>query len=88
MKKYVCDLCEEEFDSKYGMIDGVYSKERIFQFREATPSIKKPFILKTCRVRKTLKLFDYIRVDTALAPQETDIKKDLCPNCIKLLEKP
>lgn len=79
MKIYKCDGCAEEFDAKDGMVDGLYTHERKIQITELEEYPKHGTINKIYKVRRTLKF---------LTLEGTQIGRDLCPRCVKLLEKP
>ena len=84
MKIYKCDQCGDEFDSKDGMIEGYYRHTRKVKLYKTGWADEK----KGYKVRKTLKLYRTVSTSTQLTPIEVEIKKDLCPRCVKMLEKP
>jgi len=80
MKFYKCDQCGDEFDSKDGMIEGRYEHTRKTKlYKTGWDAVNKEYKVKKtielCRIIPTSQT--YIRVD-----------KDLCPSCIKQLERP
>jgi len=84
MKIYKCDLCVQEFDSKDGMKEGRYERVRKIQLD------KKPGWggeINEYKVRKTIELYRTTAAEP-LPPTDVVVKKDLCPKCVKLLEKP
>jgi hypothetical protein len=74
MKFYRCDGCSKEFDSKTGMIDGWYVAEKEAEWVNPDKTVN------TFIIRRTIKL--YHAVETG---KEVELKKDLCPACIKKL---
>jgi len=80
MKFYKCDQCGDEFDDKNGMIEGRCEYTRKIKLHRTGWStyseeykIKKT--IELCRIIPSSQT--YIRAD-----------KDLCPSCVKTLEKP
>lgn len=89
MKIYKCDTCKDEFDAEDGMVSGRYTHERKIQFRELAPYPSHGTVVKIHKVRKTLKLYDELKeIDPQHAAKEVVVNKDLCPACVKKLEKP
>ena len=88
MKFYKCDGCGDEFDAKHGMIDGWYTHERKIQLCDDNAFATHRSIKETYIVRKTLKLYSKVPPAPPLPEATLEVKKDLCPKCIKLLEKP
>ena len=91
MKFYRCDICSEEFTAVNGMVNGLYNKElKRVRFSERDPYPPHYVLINNeYKVRKTLRLYD-VKKSTAEYPagEEVPVEKDLCPKCIKNLEKP
>ena len=81
MKYYKCDQCSEEFDSKDGMIEGHYEHTRKVRLYKTGWDIDS----KEYKVKKIIELYQTVSVPH---PYDVIVKKDLCPKCVKKLEKP
>ena len=87
MKYYKCDECRREFDPKDGMVDGCFTRKRKVQFNKPNKAAGYGHINKIYEVRKTLMLYKTIPATNVSSPTKIKVRKDLCPKCVKNLEK-
>jgi hypothetical protein len=81
MKFYKCDQCGDEFNSEDGMIEGHYEHTRKIKLYKTGWDVES----KEYKVKKTIGLYKTVPVPP---PNDVIVKKDLCPVCVKKLEKP
>lgn len=87
MKYYKCDECRREFDPKDGMINGRYTRKRKVQLTKPNKLAGYGHINKIYEVRKTLVLYNTIPATNMSLATKIKVNKDLCPKCVKNLEK-
>jgi len=80
---YKCDICGDEFLNKDGMVAGRYEHIRKIKLYKTGWDVED----REYKVRKTLELYK-TTASIPIPSHDVKVKKDLCPRCIKKLEKP
>lgn len=82
MKKYLCDLCGNEFAPEDGMTKGWWTGSRLAKWQNPGGDLYE------IKINKTMKITRDVPATDGIPAHEIEMEMDLCRSCIIKFERP